>query len=316
VQFKEFQANDQDADNNTILHLLASIPSPPTHSPHTHLLLSSPSFPPRPSTKSLAVQISTSLRMTHLYHTLFPFLLDWSNSGGKTALHVAAQAGNTAFINLLCDVGADVDLTDLQGNTPLHYASAWGHVETIRVLLERGCQFGARNFEGFTASDFAYSATVMGSIQTIARELLEERRNRRKAEAESYSNPPQGRLRSGSASTNLSNGSGLSANMVSPTGGVAAVDRRLGIMTSEGDLERPANSYFSNRLGNGRDPNHSPGGPSPTSASPNLQPGSLAPGGFSMRRGDSAQTGSESSYSQAPPNKRMASAPGGRGTPI
>ncbi|KAK8866003.1 hypothetical protein IAR55_001154 [Kwoniella newhampshirensis] len=175
------QELSRDSDNNTILHLLASVPSL-SLSPHTQLLRSSPLFPPKPSTLPISVQSTVSLRMTHLYHTLFPFLLDWSNSGGKTALHVAAQAGNAPFISLLCDLGADVDLTDLQGNTPLHYASAWGHLETIRVLLERGCGYGSRNFEGFTASDFSYSERVLGGLNSIAREVVEERRLRRKAE--------------------------------------------------------------------------------------------------------------------------------------
>ena len=166
----------KDTDNNTILHLLASIPSPPTLSPHIHLLKTSPLFPPIQNPKSLSEQITCCLRMTNLYYTLFPFLLDWSNSGGKTALHVAAQAGNTAFISLLCDFGADTDLTDLQGNTPLHYASAWGHLETIRVLLERGAGFGNRNYDGFTPADFAYSNTVMNALQGMARDVLERRR--------------------------------------------------------------------------------------------------------------------------------------------
>ena len=120
--------------------------------------------------------------MTQLYHSLFPFLLDWSNSGGKTALHVAAQAGNHEFISLLCDLGADVDLTDLQGNTPLHYAAAWGHLETIRVLLEQGCGSAARNFEGFTASDFAYSNSVLSTLQGLAKSVLQERQSRRRTE--------------------------------------------------------------------------------------------------------------------------------------
>lgn len=145
----------------------------------------------------MSEQISTSLRMTELYHTLFPFLLDWSNSGGKTALHIAAQAGNFEFINLLCDLGADIDLTDLQGNTPLHYASAWGHLDTIKVLLERDCQFAARSFEGYTASDFSYSNTVFNSIQMLARERTRIRVDTGIA----------GRMRSGSGSTNASLGS-------------------------------------------------------------------------------------------------------------
>jgi hypothetical protein len=136
--------------------------------------------------------------MTQLYYTLFPFLLDWSNQGGKTALHLAAQSGNTAFINLLCDFGAELDLTDLQGNTPLHYASAWGHLDTIKVLLERGCQVSARNYEGFSASDFAFSNGVLSGLQHLAREIFEERRTRRKVD-------------------NLGNGSGFSSRQSSNT---------------------------------------------------------------------------------------------------
>ncbi|RXK36129.1 hypothetical protein M231_06620 [Tremella mesenterica] len=174
------QELSRDADNNTILHLLASVPSPPTLSPHTHLLRSNPTLPPPPKQRTFPELQQISLRMTELYHTLFPFLLDWSNAGGKTALHVAAQAGNTPFINLLCDLGADVDLTDLQGNTPLHYASAWGHLESLRCLMMRGCQFASRNFEGFTASDFSYDQNIMINLQNKAKELFEERRFRRR----------------------------------------------------------------------------------------------------------------------------------------
>jgi hypothetical protein len=162
--------------------------------------------------------------MTESYHTLFPFLLDWSNSGGKTALHIAAQSGNTPFINLLCDFGAELDLTDYQGNTPLHYASAWGHLDTIKVLLERGCQFGARNFEGFTASDFAFSSSVLAGLEGIARGLYEERRNRRKVDGGKGSRMGSdrsvqqvqvntaevSRMRSESVGTDMSYGSGAS----------------------------------------------------------------------------------------------------------
>ena len=161
--------------------------------------------------------------MTHLYHAVFDFVLDWSNHSGKTALHVAAQAGNTQFIITVCGFGADVDLTDLQGNTPLHYASAWGHVETIKALLERGCQFAIRNVDGFTAADFAYSHTVKAALETTARDVFEEnKRNRRKAEINAsnavFVSPPsaEGRLRSGSVETTQSNGSRLRQPLSNP----------------------------------------------------------------------------------------------------
>ncbi|WVR05953.1 hypothetical protein IAU60_002980 [Kwoniella sp. DSM 27419] len=172
------QELSRDADNNTILHLLASVPSL-SPSPYTYQL-SSPAFPARQQTLSAEEQSGIALRMTQVYHTLFPFLLDWSNSGGKTALHVAAQAGNWRFISFLSELGADLDLTDLQGNTPLHYASAWGHLDTVRILLDRGCGYGIRNFEGFTASDFAFSERVAVGLNNIAKAVHEERKARRK----------------------------------------------------------------------------------------------------------------------------------------
>jgi hypothetical protein len=216
----------QDADNNTLLHILASIPSPNGSSVVSH---ASSSYTPPPITRTPDEQSAIALRMTHLYVTLFPFLVDWSNSGGKTPLHVAAQAGNTPFISLLCDFGADVDLTDLQGNTPLHYASAWGHMDTVKVLLELGCQYATRNFEGFSASDFAYSETIKAGLQDTAREVFEVRRIRRKEEKriEAEARAAEGRmerersddgqverLRSGSVSTANSMGSGM-GSMVS-----------------------------------------------------------------------------------------------------
>lgn len=305
------RANNQDSDNNTILHLLASVPSPPTLSTHTHLLRSSPLFPPRPNLKPLSEQISISLRMSSLYYTLFTFLLDWSNSGGKTALHVAAQAGNTAFINLLCDWGADVDLTDLQGNTPLHYASAWGHVETIRTLLERGSQYSSRNYEGFTASDFSYSNHVMASLQGVARELYEERKARRMAMGDTSraGSVMEGRFRSGSTSTNISGGSGsaVSSNRLPTThsgSGSAVSSNRLPTSEGSGHQQYQQQQYQPAPPHQGQHeqsssrphPSRSPSVPISPTESPNYSNGpmpflgSVVGTGTGIRRANSAQT--------------------------
>nr|ODN93105.1 hypothetical protein L203_00374 [Cryptococcus depauperatus CBS 7841] len=206
------QELSRDTDNNTILHLLASVPSL-TLSPHNLLILSS-ELPPYNNPLSSSEQSQMALAMTIDYLRLFSFLIDWSNNAGKTALHIAAQAGNTPFINLLCDMGADVDLTDLSGNTPLHYAAAWGHLEVIKTLLERGCQFSARNYEGFTASEYSYSSSIMNSLQNMVRKLFEERRTRRKEEIRERSERETARTRSGSISTSASLGSAVGGSSV------------------------------------------------------------------------------------------------------
>ncbi|KAG9119878.1 hypothetical protein FRC07_004884 [Ceratobasidium sp. 392] len=94
-----------DAENNTILILLAGAPTPPIR--HGQL--------GRPHSQAQA-----HLHMARLYLERYAFLLDWPNVQGMTALHQAALKGNEEFVRMLLDLGADFDLPDQQGNTPLH----------------------------------------------------------------------------------------------------------------------------------------------------------------------------------------------------
>jgi len=81
---------------------------------------------------------------------------------------------------MLCDLGADFDLSDNKGNTPLHYASSWGHIPVLQLLIERGCQYTARNNEGFTASDYAYSFSTRDTLQDTARLQFENNKKTRR----------------------------------------------------------------------------------------------------------------------------------------
>ncbi|KAI6152152.1 ankyrin repeat-containing domain protein [Pisolithus tinctorius] len=156
----------RDLENNTILMLLADF-KPPTPNPYA----------PGPSQADL---MSAALRMARLYYDRYPWILDWSNSQGKTALHMAALKGNEELVRMLCDWGADFDLSDNKGNTPLHYASAWGHIPIVQLLIERGCQFAARNNDGFTPSDYAYSFSTRDTLQDSARTQFEANRKTRR----------------------------------------------------------------------------------------------------------------------------------------
>ncbi|KAJ9098777.1 hypothetical protein QFC19_006253 [Naganishia cerealis] len=153
----------RDQENSTILHLLASLPSPLT---------------PTTSKKHADLQ-KAAVRMSILYWEAFPQLIDWSNASGKTALHLACQSGNADLVRTLCELGADYFLTDVQGNTPLHYASAWNQIECVRVLLEYGCPSGMRNSYGFTALEYAYSSTLARNFQEAIRDVAEGKKARR-----------------------------------------------------------------------------------------------------------------------------------------
>lgn len=169
----------RDGAHNTIFHLLAAAPAPPALSPNAEIWAGAPDFPPRPQTRPQAELTDVCLRMTEVYYTLFPFLLDWSNNRGETALHVAAQADNPAFIACLIELGADPNLADLDGNTPLHCAASWGHVSCIRALLDGGASVALRNFENFTPADVAYSNSVRSAFDHMARDVVELRRQRK-----------------------------------------------------------------------------------------------------------------------------------------
>lgn len=158
----------KDAENNTILILLASLGN-----------TSNGNSTYRSSASDLGLR-EVAQRMARRYFERYPFILDWSNLQGKTALHVAAIKGNEEFVRTLCDVGADFDMPDAQGNTPLHYASAWGHLHIIQILIERGCQFAAKNSEGFTALDYAYSTTTWDTLQDTARAHHEQKKSARR----------------------------------------------------------------------------------------------------------------------------------------
>ncbi|TFK55998.1 ankyrin [Heliocybe sulcata] len=156
----------KDTENNTILTLLADL-KPPSTSP----------FALKPSNPDL---MQAALRMARMYYDRYPFVLDWANSKGRTALHVASLRGNEELVRMLLDLGADYDLADNEGNTPLHYASAWGHIPIVQLLIERGCQFTARNNEGFTASDYAYSFSTKETLQDAARLQFENNKKARR----------------------------------------------------------------------------------------------------------------------------------------
>ncbi|KAF9653395.1 ankyrin [Thelephora ganbajun] len=211
----------KDSDNNTILTLLADF-KPPVTTPYL-------------STQNDHYASGAALRMAKLYYDRYPYIKDWANSQGKTALHVASMRGNEEIVRMLCDLDADFDLTDNQGNTPLHYASAWGHIPIVQLLIERGCQYAARNNEGFTASDHAYSISTRDTLQDTARIQFENnKRARRQVFAQAAQkgtertpdaaiSPPRIRQRNGSGSHRLRSGSGAS--------------RMTGGTTSESDFD-------------------------------------------------------------------------------
>lgn len=80
----------QDSDNNTILTLLADF-KPPVTTPYR-------------ATQNDHYASGAALRMAKLYHDRYPYIRDWANSQGKTALHAASMRGNEEIVRVRdCD---------------------------------------------------------------------------------------------------------------------------------------------------------------------------------------------------------------------
>lgn len=77
---------------------------------------------------------------------------------GYTALHFAAESGDTGMIALLLDNGAHINSQEGAGKTPLHLAAGNWRAEAVKVLLRRGANFYTKDESGETALDVAEEA--------------------------------------------------------------------------------------------------------------------------------------------------------------
>jgi ankyrin repeat protein len=73
------------------------------------------------------------------------------NHLGRTALHAAAQGGNTEVAALLLELGADPNAIEItHANTPLHTAVRWGQAAAASQLLAAGADPEALDNDGLT----------------------------------------------------------------------------------------------------------------------------------------------------------------------
>ncbi|KAK4048870.1 Target of rapamycin complex 2 subunit avo2 [Microbotryomycetes sp. JL221] len=128
------------------------------------------------------------VEILEMYLSQYPFVLDWTNSRGATALHVAAMQGQLEAAQLLIDSGADIDAPDLQGNTPLHYATSWGTLPVIKLLVEVNCDVTAKNNDGFTAAEYSFSFACLRALEEFVR-VHYERSHRSKRDSRQPSTP-------------------------------------------------------------------------------------------------------------------------------
>jgi len=73
---------------------------------------------------------------------------------GSISLHLASSGGYVGIIELLINHGAEVNARDDTNLTPLHCASLYGRVESIEILLKHGADVNARNKQQLTPLNY------------------------------------------------------------------------------------------------------------------------------------------------------------------
>ncbi|HEY1368986.1 MAG TPA: ankyrin repeat domain-containing protein [Gaiellaceae bacterium] len=92
---------------------------------------------------------------------LDPGLLDRLSEEERTAIVQAAEAGDSAAVTVMLDVGFGTEDRGQDGATPLHAAAYTGSADTARLLLDRGADLEARDTT-FDSTPLGWAAVGSG----------------------------------------------------------------------------------------------------------------------------------------------------------
>ena len=82
--------------------------------------------------------------------------LDVQDSNGWTALHNAAEKGNTYIVEKLIEKNANVNIQNENGDTPLHIAVSNNKIDVVKYLVKnKNIQINKQNYDGDTPLHFA-----------------------------------------------------------------------------------------------------------------------------------------------------------------
>lgn len=76
------------------------------------------------------------LMLTRQQNAVAPTQIDGADMGGRSALHAAAFMARDEVVHLLADQNADLSQADAEGRTALHLAAAAGNASTCEAMLE------------------------------------------------------------------------------------------------------------------------------------------------------------------------------------
>jgi Rap/ran-GAP/Ankyrin repeats (3 copies)/WW domain len=100
--------------------------------------------------------------------------MEVKNTFGETALNQSAAKGLTESVRFLSDHQADINAPNRIGQTPLHRAVESGSVDTVVLLIKKGANVDAVNAEGLTPLALAEKSNRSGVDSEMIRFLGDE----------------------------------------------------------------------------------------------------------------------------------------------
>ena len=94
------------------------------------------------------------------------------NNEGKTALHIAAQKGNTQIIEALINQQSQIDPIDKQGGTPFHLAIYHGHLSVANQLKTLGADIKLKTSKGSNALHLAAGQGHVDIVEWLLKKSL------------------------------------------------------------------------------------------------------------------------------------------------
>lgn len=94
--------------------------------------------------------------------------IDAADEQGRTALHAAASAGQTAVVQALLDRGAPIDAVSVNLCTPLMEACAAAQARVVDFLIERGAAVAAADVDGRNCVHLLAAGAAGGGASTGA----------------------------------------------------------------------------------------------------------------------------------------------------
>ncbi|KAF5795723.1 putative NAD(+) ADP-ribosyltransferase [Helianthus annuus] len=102
-----------------------------------------------------------------------PLSVNSRDKHSRTPLHLAAWAGQTQVVNLLCKNKADIGAAAMDDMGAIHFAAQKGHLEVIRTLISSGVSVKSANRKGMTPLHYA----VQGSYTDLIKYLVKKGAN-------------------------------------------------------------------------------------------------------------------------------------------